>query len=379
MNRKIKVLYFIDGIGNGGGIQEMILNWLQVFDLSKVQVDILSYDTGKKDNYTERFEQFGGKVYIIPTFTKRGSFSKSIKETKKFFDDHNDYDILHAHASSKAAFIFKYAKKSGIKIRILHSHSSRFINRSKKSLLAGNMLKPYAKKLTTHFFACSHEAGYFLFGKRTMNKKGYLIYNCVDVKKFYPDSEMKKKMRKELGVQDNQIVIGHVGRFVESKNHSFLIDIFKSINEIDSQAKLVLVGDGELEESVKYKVKKLNLENAVIFLGYKSNASEIINSFDLFLMPSIFEGLPVAAVEAQAEGVNCLLSSGITQDVKILPDTTYLSLDKSSEEWARESLRIAKLGQNTNATQIVIDSGFDLESSGKYIMSLYEKFLKESK
>ena len=377
MDRKIKVLYFMDGIGNGGGIQEMVLNWLKVFDASKIQIDILTYDTGKIDNSTERFEQFGGKIYIIPTFTKKGSFKKSIQATKEFFKTHHDYDILHAHASSKSVFVLKYAKKNGINIRILHSHSRRFVNRSAKSLLMGYFFKPFAKKLATHYFACSHEAGYFLFGKKTMNKKGYLILNCVDVEKFYPNLELGKRIRQELNIKDDQIVIGHVGRFMPPKNHNFLIDIFKCIHELNSKAVLVLVGNGKLQESIQDKVKKLNLENSVMFLGFKSNVSEIINCFDLFLMPSLFEGLPVTGIEAQAEGISCLFSSEITQDAKVLPSTKYLSLKESPAIWAKEALSLAKLGQNLNATQMVKNNGFDLNSSTKLIMSLYEKFIKE--
>ena len=241
----IKVLYFMDGIGNAGGIQEMVINWLKYFPNKKIHVDILSYDTGKLDNYTDRVSEFGCEVYIIKTFTRRGDFFESINQTKEFFKNHHDYDILHCHASSKAYYILKYAKKYGIKIRILHSHCANFVVKNPLSLIAGKMLKPLANYKSTHYFACSTEAGNFLFGKKRMKQKGYFIPNGVNVDDFTFNSKIKARILSELNLQ-NKIIIGNVGRFKMQKNHDFLIDVFYKIYHTNPKTILLLVGDGGL-------------------------------------------------------------------------------------------------------------------------------------
>ena len=166
----IKVLYFMDGLGNAGGIQEMALKWMKNIDHSKVQIDILSYNHVKPDNYSERVNRLGGKVYVIESFQDKGMFWKSLKQTKDFFKVHSDYDILHAHSSSKAFFVLLAAKVAGVKVRILHSHATQFVITGKFPLFVAHILKWPAKWIATNYIACSPEAGDFLFGKEERKK-----------------------------------------------------------------------------------------------------------------------------------------------------------------------------------------------------------------
>lgn len=375
--RKIKILYFMDGIGNAGGIQEMIINWVKNFDLTKFQIDILSYDTGKKDNYSERFEKFGGKVYIIPTFTKKGQLFKSLKKTKDFFDKHNDYQILHAHASSKAFFIINEARKHNIKIRILHSHATKFVNRNFKSLFIGNILKPLTNLVATHYFACSHEAGNFLFGKKRMDSIGVFIPNGVDLNNFYYDENIALDKKKELKIPKEKIIIGNVGRFRPQKNHAFLIDVFYEITKINDNVVLILVGNGELLDAVIKKAKDLNIDDKVLFLGYRNDVNEIVQTFDVLVMPSLFEGLPVTCIEAQAVGIPCVLSSEITKDAKIIPNVEYLQLNDKKEKWVNTILKLSSKGKCLNSKKYLIEKNFDIKESAKLLESLYTKYISK--
>lgn len=374
--KKIKILYFMDGIGNAGGIQEMVISWLKEFDLTQFQVDILSYDTGKNDNYSERFEKFGGKVFIIPTFTRKGQFFKSLKATRDFFDSHHDYDILHAHASSKAYFVMKEAKKHGIKIRILHSHATQFVNKNFKSILMGNILKPFCNKVATDYFACSHEAGNFLFGKKRMDKVGVFVPNGIDLEKFKFNSKIATLKKTELGISSKNIVIGNVGRFRPQKNHDFLLDVFYEITKINKNAILLLAGNGELLDNMIQKSKNLNIYDKVKFLGYRSDVNEIVQTFDVLVMPSLFEGLPVTCVETQAMGIPCVLSDKITKDAHIIPNVKYLSLSDDKKMWASEILKMANNGKCHNSVEILISKKFDIKESAKLLEDTYKKLIQ---
>ena len=365
----------MDGIGNAGGIQEMSIKWMENIDRDKFQIDILSYNTGKKDNFPDRVKALGGDVYIIPKYTN-GDVFRSLKQTKKFFEEHH-YDVLHAHSSSKAFFIMYYAKKYGIKVRILHSHSSRFVVTDKKSLIFAKLLIKPTLENTTDYFACSPEAGIFLFGSDAYAKGMItLVHNGINAKKFLPTVNVRKHIRKELGVED-KFVIGNVGRFSPPKNHTFLMDIFKSVCDVDSDAILVCAGDGKLEDNVKEKAKKLGVYNRIIFLGFRDDVNDIMQSFDLLLMPSLFEGLPVTGVEAQAEGVPGLFATTITSDVAILPTSDFLSLDDSPEIWANKVLSYKNVERVVDPYKYISEKGYDIEIETKKLENFYLKRLNE--
>ena len=375
MDKKIKILFFMDGIGNAGGIQEMSIKWMENIDRNKFHVDILSYDTGKKDNFPNRVKQLGGEIFIIPKYTN-GDVINSITKTKKFFEEHR-YDILHAHSSSKAVFVMFYARKAGIKIRILHAHCSKFIVTDKKALLMANLLLVPTLKNTTDFFACSPEAGIFLFGEKAYaDNKVKIIHNGIDPRKYLPDSNIRNKIREELGVKE-KFVIGNVGRFRRQKNHEFLIDVFAKVCSIDPDAFLVCVGNGELEESIKDKARKMGVFNRISFLGFRCDVNDIMQSFDLLLMPSLFEGLPVTAVEAQAEGIPGLFSSNISADVAILPTSSFLHLEDDLDVWAKKIVSYKNYKREENPYQYILDQGYDIQIETKKLEKVYIERLKE--
>lgn len=337
MKKPIKVLYFVDRMLRGG-IQSLVIDWVSRFDKSKLQVDFLLLDDGNKYELEDKLTELGCNVYKLNGIWIRHlyDFKKQAKSLNEFFKEHHDYKVVHLHSSSKNYLVLKYAKKYGIPMRIAHSHNIDFQTKNVIKKLYGNLLKPKLIKYSTNYFSCSILAGKWLFGSRIINSKDFeVIHNSVDFQKFEYNSKTRKEKRKELGIKENELVVANVGRFSKQKNHRFLIDIFNEIQKKNGNAKLVLVGIGELESEIKKKVQELKLDDKVIFTGFRNDVSELYQSFDVFLMPSLHEGLPVVGVEAQASGLPCFMSKGvITDEVKIANNVYFISLNKSAKEWA---------------------------------------------
>lgn len=377
MNKKIKILFFMDGIGNAGGIQEMTIKWMENIDKTKYQIDILSYNSGKKDNYPERVAEFGGKVYLIESYMHKGKLFESLKQTDSFFYNHKDYDILHAHSSSKALFIMYYAKKYGIKTRILHSHCTKFVVKGKVKLFIAEAFKIPTLKLTTDYYACSPEAGEFLFGKKAMNRGAVtIIHNGINIELFKPNKEIRMRMRKELGVEKN-FVVGNVGRFRPQKNHIYLIDIFEAVYKVDKDAVLICAGNGELEQEIKEKTDKLGISDRVKFLGFRNDVNDLMQAFDVLVMPSLFEGLPVTGVEAQAIGIPVLFATTITKDAAILPESDYMDLRQTPEQWAQKILEFKNINHTENSEEWIEKRGYNIAKETKKMECLYSKYYKK--
>lgn len=240
--------------------------------------------------------------------------------------------------------------------------------------MAAYILKPLANIMATHYFACSPEAGNFLFGK---HKKVFIAHNGVDTDVFSPNTSVRIQMRKELIGEDNCFLIGNVGRFRPQKNHKFLMEIFKEVCSLDNKSKLVCVGGGELENIIKEKARLLGILDRVLFLGVRKDVNNLMQAFDLLVMPSLFEGLPVTGVEAQAVGTPCLFASTITKDAAILPNTSYLKLEDSPKIWAEKILSYKNQNRIDNATEYVRQKGYDILLDTQKLQNFYFKELKK--
>lgn len=337
MDKPIKVLYFVDRMLRGG-IQSLVIDWVSRFDKKKIQVDFLLLDDGNEYELENTLKEMGCNVYKLKGVWIKtpADFIKESKALAVFFEKHHDYKVVHLHSSSKNYMVLKYAKKYGIPIRIAHSHSIDFQTKDILKKLIGNLLKSQLIRYSTDFFACSKIAGEWLFGKDIVNTNRFkIIHNAVDYNKFKFDSKKRKKIRKEFNVRDDEIVIGNVGRFITQKNHKFLIDIFNEYNKRCPNSKLLLVGTGALEDEMKIKVDELNLKDKVIFAGFRNDVNDIMQAIDIFLLPSLCEGLPVVGVEAQAAGLPVFTSEKVvTEELKITDNVYFISLDKTAKEWA---------------------------------------------
>ncbi len=348
----VKVLYFVDRMLRGG-IQSLVIDWVSRFDKQKIHVDFLLLDDGKEYKLEQTLKELGCTVYKLKGIWVKTpiDFIKYKCAVKSFFKEHHDYKVVHMHSSSKNYMILKYAKKYGIPIRIAHSHNIDFQTKNPLKKLIGNLFKKPLIKYATDYFACSKIAGEWLFGKDIVESDKFrVIHNAIDYDKFKYNSNIRKKMREEFNFKDSDIVIGHVGRFVEQKNHSFLIDVFYKCYEQNNNYKLLLVGTGELEEFIKEKVRSLGIENNVIFAGFQSNVNDYMHAMDLFVFPSLFEGLGLVLIEAQACGLPCFCTANtIPKDVKILNNLQFISLNDGALEWAKKIIS-SKLRINDNNT-----------------------------
>ena len=370
MAEKVKVLYFVDRLKHGG-IQQLLIEMLKHINKDKIQMDVLVFDDGQTYPLEEEVKKHGANLYKIDGWIKTPlSYINQKKALDKFFEEHNDYKVIHFNSSSKNFSILKEAKKYGVPIRITHAHSIDFQTKNQLKIKIGNILKKQLIKNATNYFACSKLAGEWLFGKEIIKTNAFkIIHNAVDYNKFKFNEEIRNKIRNELQIDNNCILFGNAGRIVTLKNHTFLIDVFEKIHQKNKNTKLIIIGTGEKEEEIKQKVNNLNLSNDVIFTGFKNNVNDYFSAIDAFLMPSLYEGLPVTCVEAQASGIPCFLSDAITTEVKIADNVKFISLEKTSEEWAKEILK-SDLQRKNNEIQLK-EAGYFIENMLEELEKIY--------
>lgn len=294
----------------GGGVESVIMNYYRHLDHSKIQFDFICDEDSTRIPYDE-IKKLGGRVFLIPKYQK---LLKYLKALEKLFKE-NQYRIVHSNINTLSVFPLYAAKKAGVPIRISHSHSTSNPKEWKRNLIK-NILRPFSKRYATDYFACSELAGRYLFGNKAFDcGEVKIIHNAIDVDKFKFDEAARKKLRQEFGIKDSTVVIGHVGRFVQQKNHTFLVDVFKEYHKKNPDSKLLLVGSGPLEDEIKKKVERLDLEDSVLFLGQRDDINKLYSVMDVFCLPSLYEGLPVVGIEAQATGLPTIFSNRISKEV----------------------------------------------------------------
>lgn len=266
----------------GGGVEAVVMNYYRHIDHSKVQFDFICDDDSTNIPYDE-IEKLGGKVILIPPYQKVFKYQKELRRVLR----EGKYKIVHSHINTLSVFPLYAAKKVGVPVRIAHSHSTTNKKEWKKNLLK-QVLRPFSKKYATNYMCCSELAGRWLFGDKAYDEgKVCLLNNAIDLDKFKYDKKIRDKKRKELGIKEDTIVIGHIGRFVAQKNHTFLIDIFNQFHKKEKNSILLLAGQGPLQEEIKNKVRELGLDDSVGFLGQRNDANELYQAFDVFLLPSL--------------------------------------------------------------------------------------------
>lgn len=320
---------------NKSGIDSFLLNISGILKDAGYDVDFL---TNKKTNYMSNLCQEKGMGLIeIPTLK---NVPKQFAVMKHIFNKKH-YDIAYFNISEAFNCIGALAaKQSKVKKIIIHSHSTSVGGASKIKKTVRHVLhamfKTFVlKHIATNYFACSELAAKWMFDSSILNSKKYVIINnAVEVDKFEYNPIIRKQKREEISLED-KFIIGHVSGFTPTKNVTHLINIINEAKELDKSVHLLLVGEGEETELVKEKVKKLNLENYVTMLGRRADVCELLQAFDAFVLPSIFEGAPVVAIEAQVSGLMVYLSDSITREVKLSEKCKYISLEKSPKEWAK--------------------------------------------
>lgn len=329
----------------GGGVEAVTMNYYRYIDRSKVQFDFICDEDSTNIPY-EEIEKLGGKVILCPPYQKLGKYMKFLENLFR----EKKYRIVHSNINTLSVFPLKAAKKAGVPMRIAHSHSTSNPKEWKKNLMK-NALRPFSKKYATDYFACSKHAGVYLFGDEdTSCGRVKIIRNAIEIDRFRYDRKARKALREEIGIANDDYVIGHVGRFVEQKNHEVLIDIFAKVKNSISNSKLILVGQGPLRAKIERKVAELGLEKDVFFLGQRNDIDKLYSAFDVFCLPSLYEGLAVVGVESQANGLPALFSDNVPHEVAITPlarffdtkDISYLLKKPNRQMFDMEEWRIEK-------------------------------------
>ncbi|MGL5260450.1 MAG: glycosyltransferase family 1 protein [Lachnospiraceae bacterium] len=338
-----------------GGMGSFLMNVYKKIDRNKVQFDFIVM--GEKEvNYHKEAEELGAKIYkITPLSTNPLKYFMEIKNIIK----NNSYEVVFRHTDiATVAIDLLAAKLGGAKERIPHSHST-----DAKHVTIHKMMRPFLVALSTKRYACSKPAGKWMFKKASYT----LVKNGIDLSKYSFDIEKREIMRKELQIED-KFVIGHVGNFVKAKNHGFILEIVSEIAKIKGKENmtLLLVGDGELRETIEEKIKALELEECVQLLGIRENVADLLQAMDCYLFPSVYEGLPVALVEAQAIGLPCFISDTIAKEIKMTEYLYIKDLDMGAKNWANFIMDHQRPRQ---AGDIVV-----LEECGYDIMDTVKKY-----
>lgn len=373
MEEPIRVLYW-GMTDNIGGIESFIMNIYRNIDRNKVQIDFLLDHAQGEIAFEDEIIKMGGRIYRV-MYSEKESFIKSRTELDKFFKQHREFSAVHIHVNFLYAYPLKYAKKYHIPLRIIHAHNSNEdIDRStgiRKILKKVRTLrvKKQIVKYPNRYFACSDLAADFMFHE----KKYKWVKNGVEIRKYQYNQVYREKIREELGVADDEYVIGFIGRLREQKNPYFIIDTFREYLNMNQKAKLIIAGIGEWEQDVKEYAKDLIENGKAFFLGKRTDAEYLYQGFDCFLLPSLYEGLPVVLVEAQIAGLPCFTSDVVTKQVNITGLVNYYSLKNDAKEWAR-LIQTKKDQYHLNRevyAKKVEEQGFDVKSVAKELEKIY--------
>lgn len=366
----------LDTVMDRGGAEAMIMNYMRNINRNDIKFDFLT-NRDYRAAYEDEIESLGGKVYhMCPMYP--GKFRQYKREVREFLKEHPEYHIIHSNLEERSYFALKEAKKLGVPVRISHSHN-RPLGFNLK-LIMRYYFRFKLKYYNTHMFSCGVEAGDWLYGKKNRDKV-IVMNNAIDAKEYTYDATKSLTMKETLGVS-GKTVIGHVGRFFAQKNHPFLIDIFKAIHDKDANTVLLLVGGGEqddrLKNEMKQKVADLGLSDYVQFLGVREDVADLMQAFDLFLLPSLFEGLPVTMVEAQASGLPCVISDKVPIQCDITGNVKVVGLEDSPEKWADTVLEYVRGFERADTFEKVKKAGFDIQENAKWLEEFYRQAMRET-
>lgn len=354
----LRVLHVVTNMDRGG-LETLIMNYYRRMNRDRIQFDFLVHRDIPAD-YDAEILSLGGRIYRLP---RLNPFSPGyLRQLDRFFSEHREYRIVHCHLDCMAGIPLKAAKKHGVPVRIAHSHNS---NQTKDwkypiKLVCKRRIAAHA----TALFACSEAAGRWMFGGRDF----LVMNNAIDAAAYTYQPQIREEVRRELGLDAEALVVGHVGQFRPQKNHRFLLDVFA---KLPPSARLLLVGDGMLRSELERQAKALGVFDRVIFAGVRADVNRLLQAMDVFVFPSLFEGLSVATVEAQTAGLPCLISDKVSLECKKTDLIDQLSLDEGIEAWARRVLKLSSRPRYNTHDQICT-AGFDIHTNAAWLQEYYE-------
>ena len=368
MQTPIRILHVVTYMGRGG-LETMIMNYYRHTDRTKVQFDFLTHRDFRAD-YDDEIEALGGRIYHLPRLVPWDkNYHKALED---FIVSHPEYKIIHVHQDCLSSIILKAAKKHGVPVRIAHSHSSSQDKNLKYliKLYYKHQITDYA----TQLFACGKEAGDWMFGGNSYR----IVNNAIDTSLYAFNWQRQMQLRQKLGLPPDAFVIGHVGRFNTVKNHTFLVDIFAKIKQQKTDAILILVGDGELRQKTEAKAAELGLAASVIFTGIREDVPDLMQAMDCFVFPSLYEGLPVTLIEAQAAGLPCVVSDVVPAECAKTKLVEHVSLIENAETWAKKILSNIGLSR-IDTSEEICRAGYDIKTNAQWLQNYYlEQWKKEA-
>ena len=359
---KIKVLEIVPTLSQTNGVAAYISNYYENINKEKFEFTFLVVrDTTNKLRF-EELENKGAKIVEIP-LTK--NIIKSKNQIDNFFRN-NQFDIVHCNVPTLAFLYLKYAKKYNCKIRIIHSHGTKAGDTMLKNIRNRILIK-YGIKYANTFFACSKAAGKSMF----RNKKYTVIHNAINYEKYEFNDSIRDEYRNAFNINNN-IVIGCIGRYTIQKNQKYLINVMKELNKLNKRFKLYIIGGGLLENELKAEIDNSKLNENVILLGARKDINNLYNMFDIFVMPSLYEGLPVVGIEAQVNGLNCIFSNNITEEVSLSNNSVFLDIKKESvHKWVETLLNIKKERNDKK----VLSKEYEIKYATKRLEEIFENLI----
>lgn len=367
-----RVLHIVSTMDRGGA-ETLIMNVYRNLDRSKLQFDFVTHRKDKGD-FDDEIRKLGGKVYHITSLGGVGPISY-VRMLAKIMEA-NSYIAVHSHTDYQSGFPALAAKLAGIPHRICHSHSTNWpLNNSFKGKLLLKGLQKIIKFSATHYCSCSQEAGAFLFGEKAVeNGQVTILKNGIDLSEYLDETITKISVIRELGLNEDAKIIGHVGKFSKSKNQMFILKILKDLIRKDKRYIALLIGDGPLKENIEREAESIGISKNIRFLGVRSDIPRLMNAFDVFLFPSIFEGFGIVAIEAQISGTPCIMSDSVPKSTDMgLGLAKFLSLDENSNKWVDEIESV--IGMQKPGKDILVralsEKGFSIQQNIEEWMKLY--------
>lgn len=360
MNAPIRVLQIVTYMGRGG-LETMLMNYYRHMDRSKIQFDFLVHRDFEAD-YDQEIISLGGRIFRISRLIPwRHQYRQ---ELRTFFHEHPEYRIVHVHQDCLSSVALQCAKECGVPVRIAHSHSSSAVKNLKYPIKLYYMRK--IPQYATDLLACGKCAGDWMFGGNHYQ----IIPNAIDTSRYIFSQTISAQKRSELGI-GSEILIGHVGNFTPAKNHSFLLEIFQKVLFLEPSAKLLLVGGGDNITIIKDKVRSLGISDSVIFTGSRSDVHQLMQAMDVFVFPSLYEGLPVTMIEAQSAGLPCVISDHVSEECIVTESlVTVKRLSDPPSTWAKHVLSRAKLPRTNHIAEIQ-SVGYEIEIAAKRLEAFY--------
>ena len=385
MSEPIRILNVV-GRMDRGGIETFVMNVYRHIDRSKVQFDFLAHYGKENADYNAEIRELGGRIYEMPVIkTEKKTYYWRLFEYQsaliKFFKNHPEYHIVHGHMTNTAAIYMPIAKKYGqVTTCIAHSHLAKTQkSNSPITVIGTDILRMPLRYCATDYFACSKSAALWLFKQSDIDSgKVKIVQNGIDSKQFDYNPFVREQIRNKYGLTD-KIVIGHVGRFYHPKNHPFILEIFNEYHKNYPNSVLMLIGDGETRGDMENKAAQLGLSDDVRFMGVQSNVYEFEQAFDLFIMPSFYEGLPVAGIEAQAAGLPVIASDTITTEMDITGNCRFLSLNDPVQKWVKTIVNMLDGFERKSEVDCIIEAGYDIQKTADLLQQFYIKRHKREK